>query len=389
MGTSIVAVAIWTIISGVDLIEQRNVVDFKTNLYGEILIEFLINANMCILNGRNCLSNDFTSVSVKDSAIVDYCLVAHESLHLFTSFNVIRTVDLINRLVATGSIAPVSFPDHSVITWKIDFESFVDTTSGRINELGGTSYDKFDVSDVPSSFLSNPSTLFKINSAIASLEGSLRSQTDIDAVYETFCGLVRDEMYTELPYKRIKAGMTCNKKRRIGKPWWNDNLTELWNQVCEAERIWLRCTSKANKFSLKARYIASRKHFDREVQRSKRVYWYNLQSQLIEECNNSNDNFWRTIGRVGVGHSQNRRIPMEVLLENGSISNDTQSVLEKWKRDFTSLLNVQHCTESASNNGNLHQNPCQTDIDPMFNAHISVMEVKKAVDSAKRGKLVG
>ena len=80
---------------------------------------------------------------------------------------------------------------------------------------------------------------------------------------------------------------------------------------------------------------------------------------------------------------------MEVVLENGSISNDTQSVLEKWKRDFSSLLNVQHCTESASNNGNSHQNPCQTDIDPMFNAHISVMEVKKAVDSAKRGKACG
>ena len=83
-------------ISGVDCIEQRNVVDFKTNLYGELLIEFLINANMCILNGRNSISNDFTSVSVKGSAVVDYCLVSHESLSSFSSFNVIRTVDLIN-----------------------------------------------------------------------------------------------------------------------------------------------------------------------------------------------------------------------------------------------------------------------------------------------------
>ena len=37
-------------ISGVDNIEHRNVIDFKTNLYGEILIEFLINSYMCMLN---------------------------------------------------------------------------------------------------------------------------------------------------------------------------------------------------------------------------------------------------------------------------------------------------------------------------------------------------
>ena len=43
-------------IAGVDDVPQRNVVDFKTKSYGEILIDFLINTNLCILNGRNCLS---------------------------------------------------------------------------------------------------------------------------------------------------------------------------------------------------------------------------------------------------------------------------------------------------------------------------------------------
>ena len=61
-------------IAGVDDVPQRNVVDFKTKSYGEILIE--INTNLCILNGRNCLSNDFTSISVKGLSAVDYCLVS-------------------------------------------------------------------------------------------------------------------------------------------------------------------------------------------------------------------------------------------------------------------------------------------------------------------------
>ena len=115
-------------ISGVVDIEHRNVVDFKTNLYGEILNEYLINSNMCILNGRNFIKNDFTSVSVKGYAVVDYCLVNHENLSSFQDFDVIRTVDLISRLPDLSSTAPVSFPDHSVIAWKIDCGSFDDTS---------------------------------------------------------------------------------------------------------------------------------------------------------------------------------------------------------------------------------------------------------------------
>lgn len=45
-------------INGVDNIPIRNVVDFKTNSYGELFVDFMINANMCMLNGRNCTNND-------------------------------------------------------------------------------------------------------------------------------------------------------------------------------------------------------------------------------------------------------------------------------------------------------------------------------------------
>ena len=61
-----------------------------------------------------------------------------------------------------------------MITWTIDFESFIDTSPRTYYEASSDFYDKFDVSAVPSTFLSTPDTLFKINSAIASLEGSLR-----------------------------------------------------------------------------------------------------------------------------------------------------------------------------------------------------------------------
>lgn len=40
-------------ISGVDDIPDRENVGFKTNAYGEKLIEFLIDSTLCILNGRS------------------------------------------------------------------------------------------------------------------------------------------------------------------------------------------------------------------------------------------------------------------------------------------------------------------------------------------------
>ena len=61
-------------ISGVDVLPERNTVDFTINSYGELFIYCLINTNFCILNGTNSVRNDFTSISVKGCSVVDYCI---------------------------------------------------------------------------------------------------------------------------------------------------------------------------------------------------------------------------------------------------------------------------------------------------------------------------
>ena len=60
------------------------------------------------------------------------------------------------------------------------------------------------------------------------------------------------------------------KRRRHKKPWWNDSLADKWNQVCQAERNWLKRKDK-NRNELKNVFIRIRKDFDREVQRAKRI----------------------------------------------------------------------------------------------------------------------
>ena len=94
---------------GVDKIPERDVVDFSCKWYGEVLIDFLINENYCVLNERKFVKNDFTSVSGRGSAVVDYRIVSHDSLPAFDNFNVIRTCDQVDRVIAERGLYPSSF----------------------------------------------------------------------------------------------------------------------------------------------------------------------------------------------------------------------------------------------------------------------------------------
>ena len=45
-------------IAGIDKVPHREVIDFQRNSYCDILIDFLISTNMCVVNGRNSLKDD-------------------------------------------------------------------------------------------------------------------------------------------------------------------------------------------------------------------------------------------------------------------------------------------------------------------------------------------
>ena len=97
-------------------------------------------------------------------------------------------------------------------------------------------------------------------------------------------------MYNRLPFRSVRCGVN-NKKRRPGKPWWSNTLTDLWNSVCKSEKEWLNCKVMTLKNNLKSVYCQARKIFDREVQHSKRQHWYKLQDTMLEEVDNNPNEF--------------------------------------------------------------------------------------------------
>ena len=60
---------------------------------------------------------------------------------------------------------------------------------------------------------------------------------------------------------------------------------------------------------------------------------------------------------------------------------DAASVLGKWKRDFSSLLNYQEANTAFP-----HVIREQPAADPIFNEHISILEVKKSFRYVEKGK---
>ena len=99
-------------IEGVDDVKPREVIDETLNSYGDHLLDFLINCNMCILNGR-VGSNDFTHVSKRGRSVVDYVCVPHEQFAQLSDFSVHTMTDIINCF----DLHSQKVSDHSVISW--------------------------------------------------------------------------------------------------------------------------------------------------------------------------------------------------------------------------------------------------------------------------------
>ena len=113
-------------ITGVDKLRIRTALAFTHNAYSESLVDFLINVNCCIVNGRNSIQDDFTYVSTRGSSVVHYCLVPYENLSNISNISVKRASSLTTETGAIWQVDPVSkIPDHSFLHWSFGLDFFI------------------------------------------------------------------------------------------------------------------------------------------------------------------------------------------------------------------------------------------------------------------------
>ena len=125
-------------------------------------------------------------------------------------------------------------------------------------------------------------------------------------------------------------------------------------------------------------------HFDKSVQQAKCKQLYRNQEELLEAQQSDPKEFWRKIGKNGVGSERQKNISFEVTNDDGSVCVDKDRVLDKWADHFSNLLNV-----NDGNNVSVDNNITENAADEYQDGNISLQEVYKAVFSLKNGKAEG
>ena len=126
---------------------------------------------------------------------------------------------------------------------------------------------------------------------------------------------------------------------------------------------------------------AKRKNFDKIVQKEKRTFWRQKQNEIENLVDTNSKDFWKSIGRVDVGEERKKRRPMEIITEDGLISQNIPLVLKKWRDSFCELLNpVDTDISEIEQPVNVSVNG---DNGAVLNTEISVGEVKGVVKAMK------
>ena len=63
-----------------------------------------------------------------------------------------------------------------------------------------------------------------------------------------------------------------------------------------------------------------------------------MQNEILNEANKGDIHFWKSIVKIGINQVKKKGIHIEVKLDDHSLSNNTNDVLEKWKVSFSSLF---------------------------------------------------
>ena len=106
-------------IEGIDLkVPSRKVLDVGKNKHGDLLIDFLKDGELCIVNGRVNPENDnFTFVDPgRGSSVVDFLIVPYCNMKSITDFH----VHLARELMTNCNVDGCTLTDHSLLEFTIN-----------------------------------------------------------------------------------------------------------------------------------------------------------------------------------------------------------------------------------------------------------------------------
>jgi len=209
----------------------------------------------------------------------------------------------------------------------------------------------------PTDFLLSSEIQTAVRSTINNIEHLLSVEEDVTSAYDDFLRLITTEMDNSVPRRTASKHHTAKPKCHT-KPYWNKSLQDSWSEVQVAEKKWLKCkSSNQTKKILKHSFQAARNSFDKLHKKCKRQYQQDKQESLSEllEQHDSRD-FWKEIGKLGIGNYRKNYIPLDVINDDGEVT--SEGVMRQWKSDYEKLFNT--CVDDSFDASHFEESKIRT-----------------------------
>ncbi len=296
-------------------------------------------------------------------------------------------------------------PDHSMLLckfkWYDDLNIECNSEVVGDHSLNMKSKKRYRLQDRPDVMFNSVIAKNALNILIEEILLTRESQENLNILYHKLVNTVTEEMDREIPFILLKeASKHTKKKFKVSKPFWNNELTEMWKIMHENEKLFCKYKGKSRreKDKLFHTYKVSLKEFDKKLRFFERKYNEGLTQNIEEACLYDQKTFWQYVKKVGPG--KNSKIPLEVLNEDGTVNNNVTDVLSKWSEDFSKLYNnVDHesnfddkfydeCISQKEHIENNMKDPLYEQ-NKVLNAGISLEEVRKCVLKSRNKKATG
>ena len=132
---------------------------------------------------------------------------------------------------------------------------------------------------------------------IQKIESARETQTNIDSIYEELCSTILNEMNDKIP--KYDTSRSTHRGYKCSKPYWNDNLSFLWSEMRNKERLFLKCTGRNRRSTLRQEFKNAQSVFDKQLRKTERAYRRTMADD-IETMSTSNPNdFWKKVQNLG------------------------------------------------------------------------------------------
>ena len=286
-------------------------------------------------------------------------------------------------------------PDHAFILTEFDTGLLYSVRNSNIDSDSNIHMKRdpiYKLNRIPDDFMQSELSRNALCELIQTIESTRETQNNVDAIYDGLTNTILNEMNNRIP--KYDTSKRTRKRHRTYKPYWNDNLSELWNAMRLSEREFLKCDSKhsTRRTALRQDFKIAQNNFDKTLRKAERTYRRTVAND-IESMSTSNPNdFWDKVKHLGP--RKDRSIPVEIHDEFGNYIRDENIVFDKWKGDFENLYSYNSNSEfddTFYDNVKSHKLVLENNmLDPLYisnphiNSNITLDEVVAAILKAKK-----